>query len=289
MSDVVDLMRRIRNRAKDRPKRAMIQDNPLSDIAVSITLRATEIALFKGAGVECNFDDETDELIITSAPADSTANTIAVDRGQGGTAKAAHALATALLVRPRFTNSELLERMTYIVENELWPHVWLAGEAKLTYQGTTEYYSPDVPDIEEVTGVYQLSGGYRYALMYDFLSRALGDDVNFPNGALTIQEEVDASDIYYSYRARPTLGTLSSQLESLVVMGTVADLLMAEEGAHVGGDDSVVQGRVQDGSRLRAGAVLWDRFDGARTQRRIALQHEEQMRRRQIAGVGSGR
>jgi hypothetical protein len=289
MSEVSDLVRRIRNRAKDKPKRALIQDNPLSDVAAAITLRASEIALFKGAGIECNFDDETDELVITTAPADSTANTIPVDRGQGGTAKAAHAQSTALLVRPRFTNSEILERLTYIVDNELWPQVWLAGEAKLAFQGATEYYSPDVPDIEEITGVYQLSGGVRYPLVYDFLTRTLADDVNFPNGALTLLEEVDATDIYYSYRARPTLGTLSSSLENLAVMGTVADLVMAEEGAHVGGDDSVVQGRVQDGSRLRAGAVLWERFDGARTQLRIQLQHEEQMRRRAVSGVGSGR
>ena len=281
------LMRRVRRRAKANPVRVLIQNAPsLTAAGGSIDLRASDVAHFRQAGIQCCFDDETDELVITSAPGDTTANTVTIDRGQDGTAPAEHELSTALLLRPRFANAELLDRLTYIVENELWPHVWLAGEDKLAYQGTTEYYSPDVPDIEEVTGVYQLSGGYRYALMYDFLAHALADDVNFPNGALTINEEVDASDIFYSYRARPMLGTLSSSLEALVVMGTLADLVMAEESAHVGGDDSVVQGRVQDGSRLRAGAVLWERFDGARTQRRIALQHEEQMRRRRVSLVG---
>lgn len=285
----IDLMRQVRRRAKDNPKRALVQNNPLTAALGTITLRAADVAHFKNAGIECCFDDETDELVITSAAADSTAFTVAVDRGQDGTTATEHPQNTPLLIRPRFTNAELLERMAYIVDNELWPHVWLAGEAKVPYQAANEFYDPVVADIEEVVEVYQLSGGVRYPLRFDFLSRALGDDENFPNGAITLYEEADASDVYFAYRARPTLGNLSSALEGLLVMAMHADCVMAEESAHVGGDKTVAEGRVQDGSRLRAGAVLWDRFESGRTQHRIALQAAEQMRRRQVSGVRGAR
>jgi len=287
VSELGSLMRRVRRRVKDSPVRAYVQDNPLDPGDVSITIRAGDVTRFKDAGIPCCFDDGTDELIITSAPADSTATTLAVDRGQDGTVAAEHAQNTAILIRPRFDNAELLDRVTGIVENELWPQVWLAGESTLAYQGVNEYYEPTVPDIEEILYAYQLSGGFRYPLHFEFLSRSLADDTNFPDGAITILDVLpDVTTIHFAYKARPTIGTLSSALENLVLLGTSADLVLGEEGAHVGGDTTVIQGRVQDGSRLRAGAVMWDRFEGARTQERIRLQSEEQERRSRVSGVG---
>lgn len=287
MSELASMLRRIRLRAKDNPKRVLIQNNPLTAGGVSITLRAADVGHFKDIGIECCFDDGNDELVITTAPADTTLFTLPVDRGQAGTAATEHTQNTALLIRPRFSNAEILDHLVSIVEGELFPEVWLAGESTLIYQATNEYYAPGVPDIEEIVYAYQLSGGLKYPVMFDFLSPALADDTNFPNGAITLIEPLaDVSTIYFAYRARPTLGTLSSTLEGLAVQATLAALVMAEEAAHVGGDTSAVQRRVEDGSRLRAGAVLWDRFEAARTQERIRLQSEEQMRRRQVVGVG---
>lgn len=286
MSELGQLLRRVRRRVKDQPIRVLIQDNPLVPADATISLRAGDAPRFRDSGLPCCFDDGTDELIITSAPADSTANTLAVDRGQDGTTATEHVQNMALLIRPRFTNAEILDRVTSIVETELYPHVWLAGESSLEYQASNEYYPPDVPDIEEVVYAYQLSGGFRYPLRVDFLSRSLADDANFENGAITLFDEPDATTIYYAYKARPTIGSLSGALENLTVMATVADMVMAEEASHVGGDTSAVQRRVEDGSRLRAGAVLWDRFEAARNQERIRLQSEEQERRGRVSGVG---
>jgi hypothetical protein len=249
----------------------MIQDNPLTPGDTTISLRAGDAPRFRDSGLPCCFDDGTDELIITVDPADATE----------------HAQNTPLLIRPRFTNAEILDRITSIVETELFPHVWLAGESTLEYQAVDEFYDPVVPDIEEVDYAYQLSGGYRYPLHIDFLSRSLADDANFPNGAITVLDATpDATRIYFAYKARPTIGSLSGALENLTVMATVADMVMAEEASHVGGDTSAVQRRVEDGSRLRAGAVLWDRFEAARAQERIRLQSEEQERRAHVSGVG---
>jgi hypothetical protein len=265
----------------------MIQDNPLTPADTTISLRAGDAPRFRDSGLPCCFDDGTDELIITSAPADSTANTLEVDRGQDGTTASEHTEDTPLLIRPRFTNAEILDRVVSIVETELYPHVWLAGESSLDYQASTEYFEPIVPDIEEIDYAYQLSGGNRYPLQVDFLSRTLADDANFPNGAITVVDALaDATKIYFAYKARPTIGSLSGALENLTIMATTADMVMAEEAAHVGGDTSAVQRRVEDGSRLRAGAVLWDRFEAARAQERIRLQSEEQERRAHIRGVG---
>lgn len=287
MSELAALIRRVRRRAKDNPRRALIQNDPLAANGASLTLRANEVGNFKDGGIQLCFDDGTDELVITNAPADTSASTVAIDRGQDGTVAAEHVKNTAALIRPRFSNAEILEQIVSIVDEELFPQVWLAGEASLTYQSANEYYDPGVPDIEEVVYAYQLSGGLRYPVMFDFLPRALADDANFPDGAITLIEPLaDTTPVYYAYRARPTLGTLTSTLEGLVVQGSLAALTMAEESAHVGGGTSAVQQRVQDGSRLRAGLVLWERFDAARMQERIRLQSEEQMRRRQVTGVG---
>lgn len=287
MSELGQLLRRVRRRVKDFPVRVMIQDNPLTPGDTTISLRVGDAPRFRDSGIPCCFDDGTDELIITVDPADSTANTLQVDRAQDGTTATEHEMDTPLLIRPRFTNAEILDRLTSIVESELFPHVWLAGESSIEYQAANEYYDPIVPDIEEIDYAYQLSGGFRYPLHVDFLSRTLSDDANFPNGAITILgAEADATTIYFAYKARPTIGSLSGALENLAVMATVADMVMAEEASHVGGDTSAVQRRVEDGSRLRAGAVLWDRFEAARAQERIRLQSEEQERRAQIRGVG---
>jgi hypothetical protein len=280
-------MRRVRRRVKDQPVRVMIQDNPLTNVDTTISLRAGDAPRFRDSGIPCCFDDGTDELIITADPADSTANTLNVDRAQDGTTGTEHAQNTPLLIRPRFTNAEILDRLASIVETELFPHVWLAGESSIDYQAANEYYEPVVPDIEEIDYAYQLSGGFRYPLHIDFLSRTLADDANFPNGAITVLDDTpDATKIYFAYKARPTIGSLSAGLENLTLMAVVADMVMAEEASHVGGDTSATQRRVEDGSRLRAGAVLWDRFEAARAQERIRLQSEEQERRAQIRGVG---
>ncbi len=288
MSDIADLMRRVRRRGRDHPERALLQDTPLDASDTAVTLLQADLPKFKDGGILVNFDDETDELAITTAPADTTALTVGVSRGQDGTAAAEHPTATALLLRPRWSNAEIIDALAYVVDNEFWPHVWLAGETSLTYQGATEYYSPAVPDIEEIVYAYQLSGGVRYQLHAEWLSPELADDANFPDGAVTIRRAVDASKIYLAYRARPTLGTLTSKLENLAIMGAFAELVMAEEGAHVGGDTSATQRQVQDGSRLRAGAVMWDRFERARIGERIRLQHEEQLARRRFFGAGRG-
>lgn len=288
MSDIADLVRRVRRRGKDRPDRALVQDNPLTAVATIITVLAADVAKFKESGILCNFDDETDELVYTSGAADTTALTVPVSRGQDGTAATSHVQGTALLIRPRYSSAELIDALSYVVENELWPHVWLAGESTLGYQSANEYFTPNVPDIEEIAYAYQLSGGTKHELHAEFLSPTVADDLNFPNGAIIIRRAADSSTIYYAYRARPALGSLTSMLENLVVMGAFAELVMTEEGAFVGGDSSAVQKTVGEGARLKAGAVLWNRFESSRTQERIRLQHEEQLHRRTFFGATHG-
>ncbi len=286
MSDLVDLIRRVRRRSKDFPNRLLLQDNPLTAAAVSMTILAGDVGKLKDSGTVLNFDDATDELVLTTAAAAGTS--VGVARGQDGTAPSEHVIGTAVLIRPRFTNAEIIERLVDVVEGELWPHVWLAGETSVTYQGVNEYYDPTVPDIEEIVYAYQLSGGRRYELHAEFLSPELADDANFPDGAITIREAVDSGKIYLAYRARPSLGTLTSMLENLTVTGTLAQLVMDGEAAHVGGATTAVSKQVQDGSALRAGAVMWDRFEKTRIQERIRLQSEEQAARRHFFGSGRG-
>ncbi len=180
MSELASLVGRVRRRAKDGPVRAYVNNNPLTAAATEITIRTGDVSRFKDAGIPCSFDDGTDELVVTSAAADPTTSKVAVDRAQDGTAAAEHVFNTPILIRPRFSNAELIDRIMGIVENELWPQVWLAGEASLEYQAVNEYYSPDVPDIEEIVYAYQLVSGYRYPLHVDYLSRSLADDANSP-------------------------------------------------------------------------------------------------------------
>ncbi len=285
MSTYADLIRRVRRRVGDRPTRVLVQDDPLSATASSLTIRSTDADKFKQAGIELCFDDGTDELVITNAAVDSATNTVGIDRGQDGTTAADHQQNVAALLRPRFDNATYIDNLNYMIADELWPDVWEAKESTLTYQSANEYYSPSVTDIEELVYAYQIISGTIVEIKAEFLSPGLADNTNFPNGAILIRETGDSSTIYFAYRARPTLASLTSGLEHLVVLGAAAQLVLAEEARHVGGGTTAIERRVQDGSRLRAGVISWEQFTHARTKERIRLAHEEQLARHKLFGV----
>jgi hypothetical protein len=289
MSDLAAMMRRVRRNVHDRPDRILVQDDPLTAVAETMSVLAGDVGRLPTSGISLCFDDASDELAITTAAADSTENEVALARGQDGTAAASHVKNTAALKSPRYDNAQIIDALTFIVENELWPEVWLPIEAPLTYQSTNDYYAAPEPDIEEFVYAYQLEAGRHFEVHAKFLSPALADDENFPDGAILISPYLPAtSTIYCSFRARPSLGDLSPQLENLVVLGASAHLTLVEELGHVGGQDPVTSGRVQAGSSLRAGAVTWDRFVNSRIKERIRLQHAEQLARRHFFGMGRG-
>lgn len=290
MSDLASLVRRVRRAVGDRPLRVWVLDNPLTASATAITIDAAQAGQFPSAGIELCFDDATDELVVTTGPADPSTGQVPVARGQDGTTATQHANGTALLKAPRFTNAQVLDAISLIIDNELWPDVWVPAEATLTYQSTNDYYAAPVPGIEEVVYAYQLSSGRIWPVRAQFLSQELSRDSDFPDGAILIDAAsvYDAVDIRVAFRVRPAVGTLTSELEHLVTLGASAHLVLGEELAFSGGTDDAVSRRLDPGTKLRAGAINWDRFRDARAKERIRLQHAEQLARVKLFGPGVG-
>lgn len=286
MSDVASLIRRVRRAVGDRPLRVWLEDDPLTPSATACTL--SDISQFGTSGIELCFDDATDELVVTTGPADPETGLVPVARGQDGTVASEHARGTAVLTAPRFTNGQVLDAISMIVEGELWPNVWIPAEATLAYQSLNEYYPAPLPNIEEVVYAYQLSGGRMLPVRARFVSREVARDTDWPDGAILVEHVHDAVDIRCAFRVRPTIGTLTTELEHLVVLGAAAHLVLGEELAHVGGTDDAISRRLEPGAKLRAGAINWDRFVQARAQERIRLQHAEQLARIKLFGPGVG-
>lgn len=272
---LVEIVQDIRRAVRDRPLVAWVADNPLAAVTQTMTLAPGGAALFATKGVTVEFDDASAERAITTAAGDPSADTVPIRRGHEGTNAYPHALDTPVLIEPRWSKAEILSTLADVVENELWPQVWIDGEFSLTYQSANEYYPSPVPDIAEVFAGYQINAGLLYPFHVEFLPPSGADNAHFPYGAILARRPWDASKLYVSYRAIPTVGTLSGGLRSLAIMGTVAQMLMAEEGVHVGPSASAIDKRVTDGSKLRVGATLWQRFERKRTQISIGLQSRE--------------
>jgi hypothetical protein len=288
VSDLAQLVRRVRRSVGDRPLR-LIPTSPVNATATTITLSASDARHLPTSGIELSWDDGTDEIAVTLGAADPDTGQVDVARGQDGTQPTDHGTG-AILKSPRFSTAAVLDAITMVVDNELWPDVWLPAEGTLTWQSSSEYYAAPLPDIEELVYAYQLSAGRVWPIRATFLSQELAGDADFPDGAILIPlgATLDQSDIHVSFRLRPKVGTLTSELEHLVVLGASAHLVMAEELSYAGGSDAAVSQRLDPGTKLRAGAVLWDRFQEARTKERLRLQHAEQLARRKFFGAGVG-
>lgn len=97
MSTYASLIRQIRRRMGDRPERVFVQDNPLPAGAALLTILAADVGKFPNSSIFLNFDDGTDELVITTAAADTTTNQVGIARAQDGTTGASHAQNVAAL------------------------------------------------------------------------------------------------------------------------------------------------------------------------------------------------
>ncbi len=280
MADPVALVRTVRTAARDRPDRTVVAGTALDQGDTVITLPAGHVRKFPQAGSEIEFDDSGERALIIAR--DEDAGTIEVMRGLDGTEAIDHPLDTVILIAPRFAFTEIMEALNFVIDTEMWPHVWVPGETVLAFQSTNDYFSPDLPDIRELVYAYQVSNGRLIEVPARFLSRELAGDAAFPNGAILISSTVDSTDIFVSYRILPSMDNLTAPLERLVVLGAHGHLLLNEEGAYVGPDRSATERTLQPGSRLRAGAVLWDRFEKSRDRHMVTLQQAEQERRRQL-------
>lgn len=279
----LDLVRRVRRLGRDRPDRTRITDaTGIDENTLTITLPAGHQAKLPQAGTVLEPDDGFGELIETVDRSDS--NVIDVYRGFDGTQPSAHETGTVLLIKPRWFYADVIEALDTVIGLEFWPHVWVPGELELTYQSSDDFYPLPVAGVDEVSHVYQLQSGRFYQLAWKLISPELGDNANFPNGGLAVPGAFAGSQIYVAYRGQPTILNLTGDLEKLAVMGALANLVMTEESVLVGPDTRLVDTNLQAGSRLRAGAVLWQRFEGARSTTRIALQETEDARRRQLTG-----
>lgn len=236
---------------------------------------------FPQSGTLIEFDDGKGELAYTSGR-DATSDELIVDRAVDGTEGVTHAAGTTVLIKPRWLSVDIMEAVNTIIDLELWPHVWIAGETTLDYQSANDYFPFTEGGIDEVAYVYQVVSGEQYQLGFRHIGSDLADDTNFPDGFLILPGPIDSSTIYVAYRSRPTLASLTPALTQLVVLGAMAQLQLTEESAGTAPDTTVVDRSLQAGSRLRAGALGLQRFQAARSSLMISLQQSETDRRRRL-------
>jgi hypothetical protein len=262
MSDIADLVRAVRRKIRDSPVRTRITDAAGIDNAVqTISLPVGQAILFPDPNRYFEFDDGTDERAYSEDIGDTNADQLTnVQRGVDGTTAVQHALGCPILIDPRFSFAEIADVVNRIVDLELWPQSWVPGESSLAWQAPNEYYPSPVPGVERIVYAYQLVNGVKYRIHAELLPAPLADNANFPNGAITIRDTSDTSTIFFAYRARATLGTLTTTQQHLVTLGAAGQLMISEEAEHVRPAPSYIDRRVADGAKARAGQLLWQDF-----------------------------
>lgn len=266
----------------DQPDSTRIITSGISDVDTVVSIPAGHVSVkFPRIGATVEFDDDSNERALVDA-IDPSLDQITLVRGQDGTIAQSHAVGTRILIDPRFSREAVEDAINHIIDVEFWPAIWHPGEGTLTYQSTNEYYDPGVSDIEDVVWAYQLSSGVIVPCRVTFMSPTLADDANFPQGTIIIPWTYDTSTIYFGYRSRITVSNLSASQEHLVTLGATGHLLMLEETLHVAPSASMLERRVNDGSKLRAGATLWQRFEEAKVREQVNLISEEGIRVRTV-------
>lgn len=285
MADTTQMLARIRRGAGDSPPRTRIANSGgITKTATTIELPAGDVEMFRDFPLWVDFGDGTEEraLVIASDPDATPATITLAARPQDGTEASAHEEDADILIRPRYSNAQILDAMRFIIDDELWPHVWVPGELTLTWQPTSRYYAPDIPGIEEVVYAYQWgTDEEQYPIRHRWVPAALTHESDFPEGMLEVWGTWDDTDLHVAYRRQPSFSDLDG-LEGLVVLGTAAHLQTLEEMSHVAPDAALNERRMREGSRARAGLVLQQRFEASRAKRQAELLQMEQRARERL-------
>jgi hypothetical protein len=257
----------------------ILKDNPdyvlmTNALAASTTDVTVTLDTGEGAGIQKGMVLETDDFSKNTATEPLLVRSVSVDAVvvrrafRDANLLFAHDATTYLRIDPRFSDNRIYDTLLEVAQNELWPQVWNPGETTLVYQAANEYYSPSVSNIEEVICVYQLSGGRKWFLQFEWFPEELSDSSNFPNGMLVIPGTVDSSTIYVAYKAMPVaFGSPNTvQVDNLLTLGAASLLATGEEIVGVAPDRGTVSQGVQGGDRARAGAVNWRQFTSRRQQ-----------------------
>lgn len=275
------LVGQIARRLRDRPPRSLVLNDPLGETDTTVQLPAGDAQRFPTPGIRCEFGDGTDEVAITTGAADNATDILPIAiRGADGTTAVDHAKNTPILIEPRFEFAEVNAVINEVVENELWPYVWIPVETQITPNTGIDTYAAPVAGIAELTYAYQEFSGFTYPLHVELLPPEFTDDTEFPDGAILIspQHFIDTSPAFISYRAKPTLATLTPDLEALVILGVSGSLLLGEEASTVSPDRGFVQSQIKSGDRARAGSILWARFEQERARKNVSLSVREEQR-----------
>jgi hypothetical protein len=274
VSDLPTLVRKVRRAFNDMPDFAHTTgtvDGTTNPVVVTLVAGQGVKA---GPGTRIEWDDGTGE---TGSISTQDADTWTVYRSDFGEGLSTHASGARILISPRFEYNRITDVITSII-NGLWPDIWVPLETTIPYQGSAEYFSPSVADIEDISYVYQVYAGsvYRY-MNVGYVPPILADNTNFASGFVTIPfgTLVDTSTIYVAYKAVPTVANLLARQEDLVVDGTIAQLAMTEEVNFTGPSAQAVDRALAGSDKLRAGSVLWGQYQDRLQQERIRLLADE--------------
>lgn len=204
-----------------------------------------------------------------------SSNNLTVDRGEFGTAAAAHTSGDAIKKNPSIPITDVHDAIEVTMQN-LWPYAWKVAEDTITPSSATWFdLNANVIDLVSVNQIYNTTelGSYgdksqQHGVIFQRnLPTALvasGNGLAFPGGLYD-----SSNTIYVKYRARFT-GEVSGgayqefsvgPAVEVIAHGAAARIAMATEGPKVMAQDQAQGERgVASGDRVAFATVLFQRY-----------------------------
>jgi len=255
MSTTVAAIRRLLN---DDPDETTTSASVSTTAATTVTV--TDITKF-ATGQTWEFDDDSGELVLITAVADST-STITMKRGHKDTTAATHSSGVVMMKEPRYYYDTVSQAVNYVLDSDLYSEgLFELQEHQVTSSATSDYYNAPAAGCLRFLDVYQKTSSMyepkRSRLRYsEFPTNA--DSTLFANGKYFIIEGnygTAGTDIYYVTCAHAmTITTLTTASQRIVELLGTAYLLEWTEPRRAQGPTNQGDTTVRTGTNIGTAA-----------------------------------
>lgn len=218
--------------------RDILQDEPWSSTigagytagGASLTISAyTE--LVQGDVLDFQDDATYDLFLVTTSPSSST---VAVVGGYDGTTNANHSNGARFYKSPRYRSNQLVQGISHIVDNRLWPELWIPSSTSITPNpSATNLY--DLPTdflgfLNDREYLVQTATGGIEDVVYNYGQvRQVPTSIASSGWALRVTnwQRIDTNATLL-YRAKVTTTNMTSVMEPPIAYGVAAYVLQTE-------------------------------------------------------------
>lgn len=255
--------------------RNILSDEPWSDtINAAYTAPATTFTitdyteLVRGDTLDFQDDGTYDLFLVDATPSSST---VTVGISYDGATNANHSNGARYYKSPRFSSKDIVEALTHIVDTRLFPDVWIMTSDTITPDpdNTVLYELPS--DYQSFISLVQESDSDVSDVIYtapDNELLSVPTSLSSTNKALRVSQWArDDVDATLFYRARPTVSSMTTEMEPIIAIGTAAYLLTTETVPKVDRPDE----DDRTGRMRRNATSLWNEFEAEKHNLRTQL------------------